>query len=52
MRNSKLRSVVSLLLIGAFLAIIAGCATNRREVRQETRTEGRVEDRYEKRHDD
>lgn len=51
MRNSKIKTILSLVLLAAFIVIATGCATNRREVRQETRTEGRVEDRYEKRHD-
>lgn len=38
--------------LATMLASFAGCAVNRREVRQEERTEQRVEDRYERRHGD
>lgn len=51
MKSRILKSIVSLLILTSFFAMMIGCATNRKEVRQETRTEKRVEDRYENRHD-
>ena len=50
MRNSKLKSIVSLVLIAAFLAVLAGCG--RSSNRQDARTDARVEDRTQDRIDD
>ena len=53
MRNSKLKSIVSLVLLAAFIVVLTGCGRsgNRQDARTDTRVEDRTEDRIDDRKD-
>lgn len=53
MRNSKLKSIVSLVLLAAFIVVLAGCgrSSNRQDARTDTRVESRTEERIDERND-
>ena len=53
MRNSKLKSIVSLVLLAAFIVVLTGCgrSSNRQDARTDSRVEDRTDDRIDNRKD-
>ena len=53
MGNKKLKSVVSLVLLSAFIVVLTGCgrSSNRQDARTDTRVESRTEERIDNRKD-